>query len=480
MMRTDWLLLGNAMLGTFLSGLVGRIFMISLPSVAAGLGTDILGVSWAVISFQLASMSLALIFGRLGDIYGRSGIYGLGVLLITASTILCGMAPDIFQLTVYRFLQGVGAAMINSVGRVLAMEAAPEGSEGRAQGLMTMAHHFGFFVGPPLGGAVIDYFGWRWSFFFLVPFGLAGVALSVLGLQRGRERPARQGQPSVDYLGAALFILSMVILTLILDRRIARLVGLGQGWVLAVAFGGTLAGFLVQEQRAVGPMMNLSLFRIHMFTFSSLSLLIVTTTQGLLGFLLPFYLQEVLHLSPSSIGLIFLAAPIFSISLATLSGAISDRIGPRVPATIGVLIGTSAFLIGATLGVDSHWILPTAMMALVGLGSAFFNTPNQTAIMTSVPREHRGLATGMINTIFGLGNMLGISLTGMLLALAFQHYSGSPGATPSAENPLAFVASINVTCLVALGLGLVAVCTSFMRGRPAPRSMRATSESTPA
>jgi MFS family permease len=201
-----------------------------------------------------------------------------------------------------------------------------------------------------------------------------------------------------------------------------------------------------------------------MFTFSIVSLLLIATTTSVLGFLMPFYIQDVLHFSPSFMGLIFLAAPVFTIGLATVSGQLTDRIGPRAPASIGVLATMGAFAIGLFLRMDSHWILPTIMLGLVGVGSGFFNTPNQAAIIGSVPREYRGFATGMVQTIFGISALLGISLGGVLLTLAFRYYAGAADAMPSAEHPGAFVAAMNVAYFACLVLMIVALLASFMRG----------------
>ena len=176
------------------------------------------------------------------------------------------------------------------------------------------------------------------------------------------------------------------------------------------------------------------------------------------------YIQEVLHYSPSFMGLIFLAAPIFTIALAPVSGRLTDEIGPRIPASIGVLMTMTAFAVGLLQRTDSHWILPTLMMAFMGLGSGFFNTANQTAIVASVPKDYRGFATGMVQTLFGIGSLLGISLGGALLTVAFRYYSGLPGATPSATAPDAFVASMNVTYVACLAFMVLALLASFMRG----------------
>jgi len=450
-------------MGQFLTGVATRIFSISLPTLASVLNTDILAISWAVIAYQLAGISLSVVFGRLGDIHGRHVIYGLGFGIMTASSLLCGLASSATQLILFRFIQGLGAAMISSATRVLAMEAMPEGSEGRANGYMTMGFHSGLLIGPPLGGFVIDLLDWRWIFFLLVPMGLTGVILTILRAKGGRTTSTVRA-PSIDYLGAVLLIVLTVTLTLLLDRRSAETIGAERTGVLALVFGATVLGFLAHERRSVNPVVNLSLFKIRMFTFSIVSLLLIATTTSVLGFLMPFYIQDVLHFSPSFMGLIFLAAPVFTIGLATVSGQLTDRIGPRAPASIGVLATMGAFAIGLFLRMDSHWILPTIMLGLVGVGSGFFNTPNQAAIIGSVPREYRGFATGMVQTIFGISALLGISLGGVLLTLAFRYYAGAADAMPSAEHPGAFVAAMNVTYFACLVLMIVALLASFMRG----------------
>jgi MFS family permease len=223
-------------------------------------------------------------------------------------------------------------------------------------------------------------------------------------------------------------------------------------------------GFVAHERRALDPVVNFALFRIRMFTFSVLSLLLVATANGVLAFLMPFYLQEVLHVSPSFMGLIFLAAPVFTITCAAVTGPLTDWIGPRVPTSIGVVMTMGAFGIGGLLRTDSSWTLPVVMMGLAGLGTGFFNTPNQTAVIGSVPKEYRGFAAGMVQTAFGMSSLFGISLTGVLLTLLFRLHARRPDVQPSADNAPAFVAAMNDIYLVCAGLMLVALVASLMRG----------------
>jgi MFS family permease len=342
------------------------------------------------------------------------------------------------------------------------MEAMPEGAEGRANGFMTMSFHGGVLLGPPLGGLVIDALSWRWIFFLLVPIGLAGIVLTALRA-RGRRLAPVERSP-VDYVGAALLVVLTVVLTLLVDQRSAEAIGVGQKSVMIVAFALGLAGFLVHERRAVNPVVNLALFRIRMFGFSVLSLLVFAITSSVLAFLLPFYIQDVLHHSPSFMGLLFLGAPVLTISLAPLAGQLTDRIGPRIPASIGLCVIMAGFVIGILLRVDSHWSLPALLLACTGIGQGFFNTPNQTAIIGSVPREYRGFATGVVQMVFGVGSLLGISLGGALLTVMFRHYSGIPDATPSADAPGPFVAAMSTTYAVCFVLMTAALVASLMRG----------------
>jgi MFS family permease len=208
-------------------------------------------------------------------------------------------------------------------------------------------------------------------------------------------------------------------------------------------------------------MIDLSFFSVPAYGYGSVGLLLCCITQGLVMFIAPFYLQEVLKLSPTFIGIIFLVPSLLSMVLSPVSGVLTDRIGARFLLILGTLILMAAFLIGANLGADTHWIWPALLLALTGVGSAFFNTPSQAVMIGSLPKEHWGTAIGIINGIFGLGHMLGISLSGIFLTLAFRYYSGIPGTTPNPGDTQVFVASMNVTYLFALAVSIIPLLTSL-------------------
>ena len=225
--------------------------MISVPTLATALGTDILGISWALIVYQVAGIGLGVVCGRLGDIYGHHKLYGFGMATMAVGSLLCGLSQDVFQLILFRFLQGVGGAMIQSSGRTLAFKSMPQGSEGKAQGLMAMSHQFGFFVGPPIGGLIIDLVNWRGIFFLLLLPSLVGMALSFITGRSVPESAARSR--SVDYLGASLFLGLTILATMLLDQKIAGDHWCGQPSAAFFGFCGNTLGLYFPPEEDPEP-----------------------------------------------------------------------------------------------------------------------------------------------------------------------------------------------------------------------------------
>jgi len=328
--RINYLLLGTALLGTFFSGTATRIVAISMPTVAQSLGTDLLGISWALLSYQLSNIGLSVVFGRISDLWGREKMFALGFVVFATSSLLCGLSQTVLQLILARFIQGVGGAMLQSSSRALASESVTEDLAGRAQGYMTTAHHTGFILGPSIGGLMIDYFSWRWSFFLLAPVGFAGMALALINMKRRKIVPQRYAG-SIDYLGAVLLFAITTTLVFLFDRRTHQIVGTVAQSGMLIALALCTVMFLMHESRMKSPFVNLKLFRIRRFSFSVASLLIVSICYSLTGFLMPFYLQDVLRLSATQVGLLFMAPSVLTVALAPLSGYLTDRFGPRIP-----------------------------------------------------------------------------------------------------------------------------------------------------
>ena len=233
---------------------------------------------------------------------------------------------------------------------------------------------------------------------------------------------------------------------------------------LALLLVGCFAALIIHESKTKSPFVDLSLFRIRRFSFSVVSLLIIAMCYSLIGFLMPFYLQDILHLSPTAVGLLFMAPSILTVAFAPLSGYMSDRFGPRTPATLGAAIMVASLSVGGLLRTDSDWFVPALLIILSAITNGLFNPANSTAMIGMMPKEHRGFASSMNHVTFGVGNVLGIALGGFVMAIAFEHFTGLAGASPTTENPAGFVDATNTTFLAAAVLSLGAVAASVARG----------------
>jgi MFS family permease len=328
---------------------------------------------------------------------------------------------------------------------------------------MTTAHHVGFILGPSIGGIMIDYFSWRWSFFMLAPVGFGGAVLALANMKR-RRTIVPDSAGSIDYLGAVLLFATTSTLVFIFDRRTHETLGGSFKLVLLAVFLASLIGFLVHESRAQHPFVNLALFKIRRFSFSVISLLIIAMGYSLTGFLLPFYLQGVLHLSPTKIGILFMAPSILTVALAPLSGYMSDRLGPRIPATLGVALMIGSLAVGGFLSVDSRWFMPALLIIVGAATNGIFNPANSTAMIGMMAKEHRGFASAINHVTFGFGNVFGVALGGLCMSLAFEHYTGVKTASLTTEHPGGFVAALNITFVAATILTTIALFTSALRG----------------
>jgi MFS family permease len=220
---------------------------------------------------------------------------------------------------------------------------------------------------------------------------------------------------------------------------------------------------IIHESKTKSPFVDLSLFRNRRFSFSVVSLLVIAMCYALTGFLLPFYLQGLLQMSASGVGLLFMAPSILTVAFAPLSGTMADRVGPRVPATVGATLMVASLSVGGLLRTDSHWLLAALLIVLGAMTNGIFNPANSAAMIGMMPREHRGFASAMNHVTFGVGNVLGVALGSFLMAMGFERYTGLAGG-PTTDNPTGFVAAFNATFLAAAALSLLAVAASVARG----------------
>ncbi len=453
--RRYWIL-AAVMLGNIMGPIDASIVNVVLPTITQSFSVDISTAQWVPMIYLLTISSLLLFYGRLGDILGYKAVYlwGLGGFLLASA--LCGLSPTVRWLIGFRAMQGLAAGVMMAVPYAIITASFPPTQRGKALGLNAISVSAGLAIGPSLGGLITFLLGWRFAFFINVPIGIAGVLWARRVLPELKGRPGR-----IDAMGAIAAFVSLSSLLLFINR--AQRAGLDVS--TAPALGLSLlagAGFLWIERRVKQPMVDLSLFRSATFSCANLSALLNFAAQYVMVFLTPFYLQRILHHSPKQVGLIMTAFPLAVMTVAPLSGSVSDRIGTRAPAFVGATACAAALLLmgrlSATAGAwDVAWRL-----ALFGLGTGVFQSPNNSAVMGSVPRPYLGVASGILATMRCVGMVLGVATGGAVLyALVASGILAQ--ATLEASGVAAFLVGLRYAYLAGGLATAVAAATSLVR-----------------
>ena len=429
-----WLAMAAVASGVFLGTIDSSIVNVSLPTLRQALQTDFPTIQWVILGYLLTVTSLLLSVGRLADIHGKKRIYLLGFIIFTLASMLCGTSPTAGWLVAFRVVQAIGAAMVTALGAGIITSVFPPSERGRALGIMGTVVSVGIATGPAVGGLLIGTVGWRAIFFVNVPIGIIGVLMVRAFVPA--DTPA--GQQRFDFGGAATLFISLLSLLLALT--------LGQRWgfdtppIIALFFSFILflAIFLLVESKVKQPMVNLTMFRNPLFSFSLLTGLMSFIALG--GtFILPFYLQDVQGYSAREVGLLLSVLPIMLSVTSPLSGALSDRFGTRGLATAGLLLIALTFiLLISALQVGTSTLGYILRMAPLGIGLGIFHSPNNSAIMGSVNKERLGIASGFLAISRTLGQTTGVAVIGTIFAARSAAHAGlATSANLEAASPAA-------------------------------------------
>jgi EmrB/QacA subfamily drug resistance transporter len=443
-------------LGTFMTALDSSVVNTLLPVIrrefAAGLDT----IQWVVTSYLLVMAGLLLTFGRLGDMRGHRPVYLAGFAVFLLGSVLAGAAPDELFLVAARALQALGGAMILANSPAILTAAFPPSQRGRALGLQATMTYLGLTAGPTVGGWMAEALGWRSVFYVNVPVGIAAAAVARRCLPDDRGGGGRRER--FDFPGAALFTAGFTALLLALNQGHAWGWGSVRTLLLLAAAAALLAGFVRTELRSAEPMLDLSLFRIP--TLSASTAAAVANYVCLYGvlFLLPLYLIQVRGLSPSRTGLLLSVQSVVMAVTAPLSGVLSDRVGSRAPGTIGMALLGCGLLLLSRLGLDTHAGWTAAALAIVGLGTGIFISPNTSALLGSAPAGRRGIASGVLATARYVGMAVGVALAGAVVTTVVAGRAGGEG----------LVAAVDAAFLAAVPFAAAGAALSFRYGAPPP------------
>jgi EmrB/QacA subfamily drug resistance transporter len=441
------------------------IVNVALPTLSKEFDQSPDVVVWATLTSNLVVTGLTLTSGRLGDLFGRKRVYIAGWVIFTIGMGVAGLAQTIGQLIAFRFFQAIGVSLALGNGNAIVADAFPEHERGQALGTTGAVVGAGLMTGPILGGFLLSAINWQAIFWMRVPIGLLSMTMAFLLIHDSRGAP--NGQRKVDVPGAVALFATLSTLVLAVNR------GQSWGWgsptilgLFAVAAVG-LASFLWVESNAPSPVLALSLFKNRMFTVPVLSLVLNFSGQAAVTFLMPFYLVQVKGFGSAHTGLIIATVPCMMLFLSPFAGRASDRFGFRHQPTLGLALVCVGLFSLATLDRGSPTEFVVMRLAIIGVGSAIFQSPNSAAIMGSVPRAMLGTASAAVATARNIGNAAGLALASTILVAVAESSAGVITDRADKLPPDALLDGIRFAFVAAAALSSTAIVASLFRGRRA-------------
>ena len=459
-----WWALSCTSLGMLMGATNSGTLIIALPELERSLHTSILALVWVILAYMIASTVLVLSAGRLSDLFGRKRAYVSGFLVFGLASLGAGFAGNGTELIAWRVLQGIASAFLFANSTALVTDAFPAGQLGFAMGANMMVAAIGLVIGPVLGGALVA-ISWPWVFWFNVPFALGGAAWGALVLHELATRDTTRG---LDLAGTTTFVLGLTGLVLAVSRG-----GLS-GWNDPIVIGGLadaavlLPAWIAIERHSRSPMLDLTLFRNRLFAAASAATFINGLARFALMFIFVFYFQGAQGDTPITAGLKLTPLAVGMLIASPLAGRHADRHGSRALAAIGMLITAIGLAAMTTLGVHSSFVASAALLALVGVGSGTFTSPNGAAMMGAAPPDRRGIAAGartvLQNTgaVLSIAFVLGVVTASIQRATLLRIFSGlAHGLSDAKLAP--FVHNMHVALWALAAAALIGTFVSLMR-----------------
>ncbi|MCK6681843.1 MAG: MFS transporter [Thermoanaerobaculia bacterium] len=462
--RSERWALTSLALSILLSSLGTSIANVALPALATSFGSSFASVQWVVLAYLIATTTLIVSVGRLGDITGQRRLLSGGIVLFTAASALSGLAPSLWMLIAARALQGLGAAIMLALAMALAGEAVSKERTGRAMGLLGTMSAAGTALGPSLGGLLIASLGWRAIFFVNLPLGAVALVLAWRFLPA--DRPAAKGARA-GFDPAGTLVLALTLAAYALAMTTGRGLGPLNIALLAVT-GAGVALFVLAEGRARSPLVRMAMLGNPVLSAGLAMSALVSTVMMATMVVSPFYLSRALGLDAAMAGIVLSAGPLFAAITGVPAGRAVDRFGsPRV---------TLAGLAGITAGAALLSVMPTtagvagylAPIIVITASYALFQTANNTFVLADAGAGQRGVVSGMLNLSRNLGLITGASVMGAVFAKA----SGAIGLTPA--HPAAVALGMRVTFAVAAILIVIALAIAQASRAPRPAPSLAT------
>jgi len=394
---------------SFTTPFMGSSVNVALPMIARDFSMNALSLSWVASSFLLAAAITLVPLGRLADLYGRKIFFLSGSLIFALSSLLCIWSETESFLIAMRVVQGIGGAMIFSTGTAMLIASYPLGKRGKMLGINIAAVYIGLTVGPFIGGLLTEHLGWKTI--FIVNAALGATAALLAACMTKEERPAAEGE-GFDLAGSFLYAITLFALmygfSQLPSSRGGALIAAG---VICFFF------FIRQQLKKPFPLLNIHLFLDNrVFAFSNLAALINYCATFAITFLLSLYLQHIKLLTPSQTGFVLVVEPLLQALFSPAAGRLSDHYEPRIISSIGMTLTIIGLLGLIFLAAETSLYYIVLCLALLGVGFAFFSSPNVNAVMSSVESKFYGIASATQATMRLVGQMLSMGIAMLVFA----------------------------------------------------------------
>jgi EmrB/QacA subfamily drug resistance transporter len=423
-----WWILVAVSFGMFMALLDVTIVNIAIPAIIADLGSSVSEVSWVISAYSLTLAVLFLSMGRISDKFGQKRVFiGIGLVVFTVFSLLCGLAPNIEWLIIFRIGQGVGGAALAPISLAILLGAFPRRQHGMAVGIWGAMGSVAGVLGPTLGGILIQYLSWHWIFFMNVPVGLVAIAMAMVFIPERKLGHAAQG---IDVPGILISAFGLFCLVLALIQ------GNSWGWTSSRILGLFAVAvisyplFMWWELRTPSPMFDFRLLRIRSFTAANSAMFFIGAALGGSMFLLVLFLVNVLQYSELKAAIAIIPMPLTGLIVAPLVGRFVDKTGPRIPGVVGALFFVVGLVLLAQLnGTSTVWDA-TWRTIFLGAGIGFAMPTFSSAAMGSLPPRVAGVGSGALNTLRQVGFSLGLAI----VVAIFSHTLVTQTRTATAES----------------------------------------------
>ncbi|ETT49936.1 MULTISPECIES: MFS transporter [Paenibacillus] len=457
--KKRWMILIVLNIFTFMSTLDGSIVNIALPELSKQLKLPMAQIEWVTTGYLMAICAAILFFGKLGDIVGKIRIFKIGTIIFVIGSMLCGLSVSLPALIASRVIQALGASMTMANSQGIVTDIFPATERGKALGFIGTFVSLGSIAGPSLGGIMVSTLGWEYIFWVNVPIGLIAIFFGWKVLPKDLTRV----KSSIDVPGSLLF--AVFIITLFAGLLLGQQLGYGNSLIVTSIIVAVVSfiAFIWTELRRKEPLLQLSLFKNPLFSLSILCGFLVFTANFCFNIIAPFYAQNMLNLSPFYAGFLLMLLPICMVVVAPMSGALSDKIGSEFLTFAGLVVMVIAQFGLAQLHVGSSVVLVGVWIAMLGIGSGLFQSPNNSLVMSKVPRTQLGSAGSVNSLVRNVGMVVGITIATTILFQVMSSEAGYrvTGLVPG--RPELFIEGMHVVFVTSASICLVAALLTGWR-----------------